>query len=210
MHTAASRRLPNRGLYVITPGPRANLLDACHAALRAGARILQYRDKSSDAARRREEATELASLCARDGVPLIINDDIELAATVAAAGVHLGEDDPGIATARARLGSDAIIGVSCYDSLDRARDACARGADYLAFGAFYPSASKPHARRATPALLEAAKSMGRPLVAIGGITADNATPLLDAGADFLAVITGVFSTEDTFAAAQSYAQLFQL
>jgi thiamine-phosphate pyrophosphorylase len=209
MHTAAFRRLPNRGLYVITPGPRADLLDACHAAVRAGARLLQYRDKSRDAARRREEAAALAALCTRYGVPLIINDDIELAATVAAAGVHLGADDPAIAAARARVGADAIVGVSCYDSLERARDACLQGADYLAFGAFYPSASKPHARRATPELLEAAKSLGRPLVAIGGITADNAAPLLDAGADFLAVITGVFSTGDAFAAAQRYAQLFQ-
>ena len=110
---------------------------------RGGAAILQYRDKTSDSARRRHEASALQALCARHGVPLIVNDDVELAAVVGAAGVHLGEDDAALSAARARLGAGAIIGVSCYDSLERARHFAAAGADYLAFGAFFASPTKP-------------------------------------------------------------------
>jgi len=140
-------------------------------------------------------------------VSLIINDDIELAAVIGAAGAHLGEDDVDIAAARARLGRNAIIGVSCYDSLDRARELAA-DADYLAFGAFFPSPTKPQARRATPDLLCAARAFGKPLVAIGGITPDNATALIAAGADFVAAISGVFGEDNIFAAARRYAELF--
>ena len=201
-------KLPRGGLYAITDGPRPDLLTAAEAALRGGAVILQYRDKTTDAPRRDIEARALAALCARYDVPLIINDDVELAAGVGAAGVHLGEDDGDPDGARARLGSGAIIGVSCYDSLARARAGAAAGADYLAFGAFYPTATKPNARRATPELLRAAQDFGLPRVAIGGITPDNARPLLDAGADFLAVVSGVFGEPDPEAAAHRYATLF--
>lgn len=199
---------PARGLYAITDGPRADLSAACEAALRGGAAVVQYRDKTTDHARRRSEAAALAALCARFGAPLIVNDDVELAAATGASGVHLGEHDGDIAAARARLGERAIIGVSCYDSLARARDLAAAGADYLAFGAFFPSPSKPHARRATPELLRAAKSLGKPLVAIGGITPDNATPLIEAGGDFIAAISGVFAAGDPEAAARRYTVLF--
>ena len=198
---------PERGLYAITDGPRADLLGACEAALHGGAAVLQYRDKTGDHARQREEATALAALCTRFGVPLIVNDDVELAASVAA-GVHLGEDDADIASARERLGKNAVIGISCYDSLDRARELAQAGADYLAFGAFFPSPTKPNARRATLELLAAARTFGKPLVAIGGITPDNAQPLLDAGATFLAVVSGVFVAGDPTAAARRYTQLF--
>jgi len=198
---------PARGLYAITDGRRADLLAACTAALRGGAAVLQYRDKTPDQARRLDEAAALVALCARFHVPLIVNDDAELAASVGAAGVHLGADDIDVAAARVRLGTAAIIGASCYDSLLRAHALANAGADYLAFGAFFPSPSKPHARRAGPNLLAAAKPLGKPLVAIGGITADNAQPLLDAGADFIAVISGVFATEPE-AAARRYANLF--
>ncbi|HTI96951.1 MAG TPA: thiamine phosphate synthase [Rudaea sp.] len=198
---------PARGLYAITDGPRADLIDACAAALEGGAAVLQYRDKTSDHTRRRDEASALAALCARHHVSLIINDDIELAAVIGAAGAHLGEDDVDIAAARARLGRNAIIGVSCYDSLDRARELAA-DADYLAFGAFFPSPTKPQARRATPDLLCAARAFGKPLVAIGGITPDNATALIAAGADFVAAISGVFGEDNIFAAARRYAELF--
>ncbi|HST28631.1 MAG TPA: thiamine phosphate synthase [Rudaea sp.] len=204
MHLPA---FPARGLYAISDGSRANLIDACTAAIEGGAVVLQYRDKTSDRARRRDEASALAALCARHRVPLIVNDDIELAAGIGAAGVHLGEDDADIAAARSRLGSGAIIGVSCYDSLDRARELAA-DADYLAFGAFFPSPTKPRARRATPDLLCAARAFGKPLVAIGGITPDNAAPLLAAGADFVAVISGVFGQPDVADAARRYADLF--
>jgi thiamine-phosphate pyrophosphorylase len=202
-------RLPRGGLYAISDGSRADLLTVCAVVLRGGATLLQYRNKDAGPARRHDEAKALLALCASFAVPLIVNDDVELAAAIGAAGVHLGEHDVDISRARARLGAGAVIGVSCYDSLDRARQLVAAGADYLAFGAFFTSATKPGARRATPALLRAAKSLSRPLVAIGGITADNAQPLLDAGADFLAVTSGVFQAADPAAAARRYAALFQ-
>jgi thiamine-phosphate pyrophosphorylase len=206
MHLPA---FPARGLYAITDGPRADLVGACTAALEGGAAVLQYRDKTSDHACRRDEARALAALCTRHRMPLIVNDDVELAAGIGAAGVHLGEDDADIAAARSRLGNGAIIGVSCYDSLERARDLAAAGADYLAFGAFFPSPTKPQARRATPDLLRAARAFGKPLVAIGGITPDNAADLIAAGADFVAVVSGVFRQPDVTDAARRYASLFQ-
>lgn len=205
MHLPA---FPAHGLYAITAGPRADFIDACAAAIEGGAAILQYRDKTSDHARRRNEARELTALCAHRSVPLLINDDVELAAQVGASGVHLGRDDADIDTARKLLGREAIIGVSCYDSLQRARDLAAAGADYLAFGAFFASPTKPNARHATPDLLRAARVLGKPLVAIGGVTPDNATTLIDAGADFVAAISGVFAAADIETAARRYAQLF--
>lgn len=200
--------LPPGGLYAISDGPRADLLDACEKALCGGAAVLQYRDKTMEHLRRGDEASALATLCARYRAPLIVNDDIELAADVGAAGVHLGKGDATVADARARLGGQAIIGVSCYGSIERARQAAQEGADYLAFGAFFPSPTKPGALRATPDLLRAAKPFGLPLVAIGGITPDNAQLLMDAGADFLAVVSGVFGATDPAIAALRYAVLF--
>lgn len=205
MHVPA---FPARGLYAITDGPRADLIDACAAAIEGGAAVLQYRDKTNAWFRRRGEASGLAALCLRHHVPLIINDDVELTAAVGAAGVHLGEDDVDIAAARKRLGRDAIIGASCYDSLERARDLAAAGADYLAFGAFFASPTKPKARRATLDLLRAARTFGKPLLAIGGITADNAAALIAAGADFVAAISGVFEQHEISEAARRYADLF--
>lgn len=195
------------GLYAITDGPRDDIVAVARAALEGGAAMLQYRDKTRDAARRLREARALTGLCREFGVPLIVNDDVGLARASGAAGVHLGEDDGGIPGARAALGACAIIGVSCYDSPQRARDAAAAGADYLAFGAFFPSATKPGARRATPGLLCDARELGLPLVAIGGITAENGRPLIEAGADFLAVVSGVFGATDIRAAAHRYAEL---
>ena len=206
MHMPA---FPARGLYAITDGPRADLFDVCEAAMRGGAKLIQYRDKIADRERRHDEAVKLAALCARHHVPLIINDDVDLAAEVGAAGVHLGEDDASIASARKRLGNAAIIGVSCYDSLERARNLAAAGADYLAFGAFYPSTTKPHNRSAQANLLRDAQALGKPLVAIGGITPDNAASLIAAGADFVAAISGVFGPSDVADAARRYASLFQ-
>ena len=202
------RMLPPRGLYAITDGPRSDLIEVCTAAIAGGAAMLQYRDKTRDDARRREEAAALSSLCAKSKIPLIVNDDVELAAAVGAAGVHLGEDDADIASTRARLGPNAIIGVSCYDSLERARELAASGADYLAFGAFFPSPTKPHARAATLQLLRDARALNLPLVAIGGITAANGAALIDAGADFLAVISAVFGARDVREAARELSALF--
>jgi len=208
MYRSRPPSLPPRGLYAITDGPRPDLHAAVERALEGGAAIVQYRDKTGDGERRRAEGADMLALCHRFGVPLIINDDVELAAIIGADGVHLGEHDGDIAAARTRLGAAAVIGVSCYDSLDRARQLAAAGAGYLAFGAFFPSPTKPFARQARADLLRDAKALGLPLVAIGGITPDNAQPLIEAGADFVAAISGVFAKADPCAAARRYADLF--
>ena len=200
--------MPLRGLYAISDGPRADLLDVCAAALAGGARALQYRDKSADTSRRLDEARALRALGARYRVPLIVNDDVELAIAAGADGVHLGEHDASLAQARARLGARAVVGVSCYDSLERARHYAAAGADYLAFGTFFPSPTKPNARRATADLLREARPLGKPLVAIGGITHDNAHIPIDAGADCIAVISALFGAIDVAASACAFATLF--
>ncbi|HET9031720.1 MAG TPA: thiamine phosphate synthase [Dokdonella sp.] len=197
-----------RGLYAITNGPRADLQAVVGAALRGGANVIQYRDKTTDKSRRLNEATSLARLCWSHNVPLIINDDIDLAIECGAAGVHLGAEDIGLSAARARLGDKAIIGVSCYDSLALARHAVEDGADYIAFGAFHPSPTKPLARCAKPDLLVEARSFGVPVVAIGGITPDNAGALIAAGADCVAVISSLFDAPDIESAARRFSQLF--
>ena len=142
-------------------------------------------------------------------MPFLINDDIHLAATIEAAGVHLGRDDADTVTARAALGPHAIIGVSCYNELARAQAAQDAGADYVAFGRFFPSRTKPQALEAAPELLRAARgALKIPVVAIGGITPENGGVLIEAGADALAVIEGVFGLADVRAAAARYAALF--
>ena len=197
-----------RGLYAITDGPRDDLLDVAAQALAGGARLLQYRDKTRDHARRLAEAGALQQLCRAHDAKLIVNDEVALARSVHADGVHLGKEDGELAPARAVLGSAAIIGVSCYNSIERARAAAAAGADYIAFGAFFPSPTKPHAPRAVPELLRQSAALGVPRVAIGGITPDNAPLLVEAGADFLAVVSAVFRTPDVRAAAQRFAHLY--
>lgn len=197
-----------RGLYAITNGPRDDLLDVATQVLAGGARLLQYRDKTDDHARRHAEAGALQQLCRTRGATLIVNDDVALAQAIRADGVHLGKEDGELGAVRAALDSSAIIGVSCYDSLDRARAAVVAGADYIAFGAFFPSPTKPHAPRAMPELLRQSATLGVPRVAIGGITPDNASLLVEAGADFLAVISAVFDAEDVRAAAQRFTHLY--
>lgn len=195
-----------RGLYLITPDEpdTARLLARVGPLLVPGVALLQYRNKTAGPALRREQAAALQALCARAGVPLLVNDDVALAAEVGAAGAHLGEDDGDIAAARARLGPQAILGASCYDSLALARRALAAGASYVAFGAFFPTASKRTTRRASPELLRQAAALGVPRVAIGGITPDNAGPLVAAGADLLAVIGAVFHAPDPTAAVHAF------
>jgi thiamine-phosphate pyrophosphorylase len=172
--------------------------------------MIQYRDKGPTASAGMDELVSLAGLCRQQGIPLIVNDDVELAAAVGAAGVHLGRDDVSLQAARARLGIDAIIGVSCYNDLQRARQAAQAGADYVAFGRFYPSHSKPEAVPADPGLLaRATTELAIPAVAIGGITPANGPALLAAGASLLAAIHGVFGQPDIEAAAQQYAALFR-
>ena len=197
------------GLYLVTPDePDAARLFARVAPLLPFASCVQYRNKRADADVREYQARGLHALCVDADVPLIINDDAALAARIGVDGVHLGEHDGDIAEARSLLGHDAIIGVSCYDDLARAENAARVGADYIAFGAFFPSPTKPMARRAAPGLLQAAARLGLPLVAIGGITPDNARPLIAAGADLIAVVSGVFDAADPVAAARAYHACF--
>ena len=200
------------GLYVITEDrPPANrpVTAGVEAALRGGARIVQYRDKSDDHARRLEEAGALKRLCSDHGALLLINDDVDLAATVAADGVHLGRDDPEMASARARLPAHSLIGITCYNQFERAQQAAAKGADYIAFGSFHPSPTKPHAVHADPDLLRRAqRELALPTVAIGGISPENGAALVRAGADMLAVISAVFAASDISAAARAFIHCF--
>jgi len=200
------------GLYAITPddaGP--DLTRRVELAIAGGARVIQYRDKSRDLVRRRTQAQALSNLCRATGTRLIINDDPALAAAVGADGVHLGRDDGDPAQARRLIGPRAIIGVSCYDRLELALAAQAAGADYVAFGSFFPSATKPDAVHAEPDLLRRAHAALRlPLVAIGGITPQNGAALIAAGADLLAVVSGIFSASDPRAATAAYARLFNI
>jgi thiamine-phosphate pyrophosphorylase len=202
---------PVKGLYAVTPdlADTAVLIAKVELALAAGARWLQYRNKTADATTRRRQAENLRDLCRRHGATLIINDDVALAAALDADGVHVGADDAAIPVARARLGRDKIIGVSCYDDLSRARAAAAQGADYIAFGSFFASSVKPGAVRAPLSLLQAARALGLPVIAIGGITLANAQQLIEAGADAVAVISALFGASDTATATRNFCQLFQ-
>lgn len=202
-------RFPARGLYLITPdhGDSASLLERTRAVL-PYASCLQYRRKRTDAALRRVEALALRSLCSEFSTCFIVNDDAELARIAGADGVHLGEDDGGVQAARELLGANGAIGKSCYDDVALAEAAVAAGANYVAFGAMFPSMTKPHARRATCELFAATKHLNVPRVAIGGITPDNAPIAVAAGADLLAVIGGVFDAPDPVAAARMIAAAF--
>ena len=199
------------GLYAITSqAPTAQLLAAVAQAIAGGACLVQYRDKNSPETTRRQQAKALLKLCRRHKVPLIINDDTALAQAVSADGVHLGQDDGAIGEARERLGPTAIIGASCYNRLERAHKAAAEGANYIALGSFFPSASKPDALHAPLELLHQARiTLEIPIVAIGGITPQNGASLVAAGADALAVINGLFGKKDITTAARRYTQLFQ-
>lgn len=200
-----------RGLYAVTPdiADTGTLVTKVTAALDGGAALIQYRNKTAADALRRDQATRLHALCVRYGVPLIVNDSAALAATVGAPGLHLGKGDGRVAEARQAAGADILVGVSCYDSLERARVALDEGADYVAFGAAYPSRVKPGAVRASRELYaEARRRYAAPIVAIGGITLDNAPALLDCGVDALAVISAVFEAPDIARAARSFTDLF--
>jgi thiamine-phosphate pyrophosphorylase len=203
-----------RGLYAITPTGQhgERLVTLVRAALLGGAAIVQYRDKSDDAARRGRDARSLAALCRERGARFIVNDDAHLAQEVGADGVHLGRNDGGLdpvalAAARQLLGG-RTIGVSCYNDLALARMAVAAGADYVAFGSVFPSSTKPSAVRAPLELFSQARHLGVPLVAIGGITSQNAVQVLAAGADCTAVVSDLFDAPDVAARAREYAGLF--
>jgi thiamine-phosphate pyrophosphorylase len=203
---------PITGLYAIADTQYLNdatLATAVADAIKGGARIIQYRDKSHDRPTRLAQAEKLAALCRSHGTLFIVNDDVDLAKQVLADGVHLGRKDDALTQARALLGPQAIIGVSCYNELARALQAESEGADYVAFGRFFPSRTKPQAVPASLELLcEAKQKLRIPVVAIGGITPENGASLIAAGADALAVIEGVFGQADIKAAAQRYTKLF--
>lgn len=203
---------PMRGVYAITdenllPGPL--LAERTEEALAGGIGVLQYRNKSADNAQQLAEGRLLMSLCRQYNTPLLINDDVELCVAVGADGVHLGQGDTGLRAARARLGAGAIIGVTCHSDLTLARKAEQEGASYVAFGRFHPSNTKPNARPARLEVLHQAKlALTLPIVAIGGINAENGAALLDAGADMLAVIHYLFAFPDVTARVRQMNTLF--
>lgn len=201
-----------KGLYAVTPdlADTADLLRRVGQALLGGVHLVQYRNKRADAALRREQAAALLAACRRHGARLVINDDLPLALSLGADGAHLGREDGDLAAARAALGPGRLLGVSCYDELERAREAKRIGADYVAFGSFFASPTKPAAVRAPLTLPAAAKAeLGLPVCAIGGITLANAAPLIAAGVDLIAVITDLFSAPDIAARAAAYQKLFE-
>ena len=200
-----------KGLYIITDERlcATNLVDRVMAAIRGGAKLVQYRNKQATAAEQLTEASQLLDICRAFGVPLLINDDPQLAKNIGADGVHIGQSDTRLAEARALLGPGAIIGVTCHDSLQLAEKAQNAGASYVAFGRFFVSNTKPEASPADIDILRQAKDqLAIPVCAIGGITPENATSLLEAGADMLAVIHGVFGQKDIETAAKNYSKLF--
>ncbi len=200
------------GLYAVTPDTvdSTDLLAKVEAALSGGARLLQYRNKSASAALRLTQGRALLALCWEYQVQLIINDHLDLALALDAQGLHIGGEDGSIIEARKRLGPDKILGVSCYGRVENAVAAADAGATYVAFGGFFPSKVKPGAARTPVELLgEAKRAIKLPVVAIGGITLDNAPALLAAGADGVAVISALFEAPDIRGAARGFRNLFR-
>jgi len=205
--------LPRRGLYAIADTvwiePR-HMPAAIESVIDGGAVMIQLRDKQRSVRDDENLLQSIMTICRRQAVPFIINDDARLAARIGADGVHVGQGDDNVDAIRRELGSDAIIGVSCHGDLDSARRAAEAGADYVAFGRFFASQTKPDAPGAAMTTLQQARAeLDIPVVAIGGITPDNAARLLAAGADLLAVIAGVFASDDIRASAAAYRRLFQ-
>lgn len=201
-----------KGLYAITPDGLSTelLLEKVRDAIAGGARIIQYRNKSDDMANRLWQADALAALAKAQDAVFIINDSIDLAWSTNADGVHLGKDDDDVAAARRRL-PYKLVGVSCYGDLERAIEAEKAGADYVAFGSAFPSSTKPNAP-AVPLELyqEAVRRLSIPVVAIGGINVDNAKQVIDTGVDAIAVISGLFETDNIRARAECFSQLFEI
>lgn len=201
------------GLYAVTPdcADTAQLLQKVEAALAGGARLLQYRNKTASAALRLIQGRALLALCWEYQVPLIVNDHLDLALALDADGLHLGGEDGPVAEARKRLGPGKLLGVSCYARIEIAQAAAAAGASYVAFGGFFPSKVKPGSTARTPVSLlgEARRALALPVVAIGGITLENAPQLLAAGADSVAVISALFDAPDARSAARQFRNLFR-
>ncbi len=199
------------GLYAVTPDMvnTVQLALQVEAALQGGVRLVQYRNKSANAALQHTQASQLLVLCHTYGAKLIVNDDVDLCLSIHADGVHLGATDGKIELARQALGANKIIGASCYNQLDLAKAAEIAGADYVAFGACFVSSTKPAALTAPLNLITQAKNaLSLPIVAIGGITLGNAQSVIEAGADAIAVINALFGDANISEAAQQYTQLF--
>ena len=200
-----------RGLYLVTPNwdDTEKLIATTDAALGAGAALVQYRHKEAGPDLRKEQATALLALCRRHGRPLVINDHIDLCQAIDADGVHLGHTDDGVQEARALLGKDKIVGASCYGELALGRAAVEAGASYVAFGGFYPSPVKKYTFVTPPELLDQARAeLSLPIVVIGGMTPNNAAPLVTRGIDLVAAITSVYGSRDPAEAARAFGALF--
>lgn len=200
-----------KGVYAITPqtSDTDDLVARVDAALKGGVRLFQYRNKSSSYSLKRTQSAALVKCIRGYGGCLIMNDDPQLAVDVGADGVHIGVSDGSIEHARSIIGKDRILGVSCYNELARAHVAQIAGADYVAFGSFFPSATKPGAVRAGPDLLRRASvELSVPIVAIGGIESCNARQLVEAGADALAILSALFNAEDVEETASKLTKMF--
>ncbi|NKI67796.1 thiamine phosphate synthase [Collimonas pratensis] len=199
-----------KGLYIVTPDwdDTAKLLEVSEQALQGGAALLQYRHKTADAALRQEQAEALLALCRRYQRPFIINDYVELCLALDADGIHVGGTDASVAEVRAQVGPDKIVGASCYGDLALAHAAQRAGASYIAFGGFYPSRVKKYPVTTPVDIITRSKAeIALPNVVIGGMTQENAVPLIAAGADMVAAISSVYLAEDPVAAARSFAAL---
>lgn len=199
------------GLYLVTPDwdDTQKMLEATEAGLRGGAALVQYRHKTADAALRREQAAQLQALCRRYAAPFIVNDFVELCLELDADGIHVGGTDTAVAQVRKMVGPGKIVGASCYGSIELARDAWRAGASYVAFGGFYPSRVKKYEVATQPAIVAQAKAeIPLPNVVIGGMTTENAKPLVAQGADMVAAISSVYMTDDPEAAARAFTELF--
>jgi len=200
-----------KGLYLVTPDwdDTQKMLDVTEAGLRGGAAIVQYRHKTASPELRREQAARLQALCRQYSVPFIVNDFVELAIELGADGIHVGGTDAGVAQVRAAVGPAKIVGASCYGSMQLARDAYRAGASYVAFGGFYPSRVKKYEVTTPPEIVaQAKKEIPVPNVVIGGMTQENAVPLVTHGADMVAAISSVYMVDDPEAAARAFARLF--
>ncbi len=201
-----------KGLYLVTPDwdDTDKMLAATEQAMLGGATLVQYRHKTASEALRREQAQALLALCRKHARPLVINDHVDLCLALDADGVHVGGTDEKIAAVRARVGAGKIVGASCYGQLQLAIDAAAAGASYVAFGGFYPSRVKKYEVSTTPSIVtDALQAVDVPICVIGGMTVDNAKPLVDLGAHMVAAISSVYAADDQRAAASSFAQLFR-
>jgi thiamine-phosphate pyrophosphorylase len=202
-----------KGLYAITPDSADlnTLIQKTKSAIEGGAFMVQYRSKIQDRDVKMQQCAAILRLCREYEIPCIVNDDVDMCRILEADGIHLGEKDDNIAEVRHMLGEDAIIGSSCYDQLDRAKTAQKEGASYVAFGAMFATSTKPNAPRATLALLkEAKREIQIPIVAIGGITVNNAHDVIKTGIDAIAVITSLYEAKSIKETAETLSKMFQI